>query len=111
MIHIPHKMPHFKELIMLFIMSILGSAVGYLLEQNSKRIKTGEPIKFEKASVIMYLVFGLTAATICYFMLTDGRDPRQSDFVISCFAAMKGAEWLQAVSNKFIAKDHYEDKK
>ena len=87
-------MDFYHKMIALLVSACLGSVTGYILDQNAK-LKEGESLKFDKVKLASYLILGLMAAFVSFFLMTQGREVRASDYVISSLAAMKGAEWLQ----------------
>ena len=97
--------PDLKEILVLVGVSLLGSAAGYLLEENQK-VRAGKQcaVRFDKGRLIVYLILGLVAALAVFFLLTEGRTPRATDYVWSLVVAMKGAEWLQQIGASVIKK-------
>lgn len=96
-------MEFYQKLAALIISAVLGSVTGYLLDHNA-RIQNGEEIEFNKWKLASYLILGLMAAFVSFFLMTQGREVRASDYVISSLAAMKGAEWLQKAGDGITGK-------
>lgn len=97
-------MADLKEFLILLGAALLGGSAGFIMEHNQK-IKDGLAPRFNWWNLFSYLVLGILAAIASFYLLTDGRDARSSDFVIASIAAMKGAEWLQAFSREVINKN------